>query len=473
MKLKNILYTLLFVGLFSSNALAQKGGYSIHISIDGISDTLAYLAFYMGDKIYVKDTAIVEKGALTFENDSDTLKGGVYILAGQASNKYFDFLINENTHFSLKTSIDNLVEEMEVENSPENALFYSYIARLNKAQEERITFDKLLERENTPKDSIAYAHKQLSLINERVDSIRNTMIETHKGTFFSSLIRSTIPAEIPPLPLLPDGSPDSSQLWYLYKSSFWDHYDLSDDKILRTPEFTKKVDNYFDNVVFQHPDSLSVAIDAFIAKTEGTEDLYKYLIWDLTFKYERPKIMGLDEVYVHMAKRYYESGIDTWNNPTVVKNIIDKAHKIEPLLLGKKAPNLILMDTLNNLVQLYQVKARYTLVFFWEPDCGHCKKEVPHTKKLYTDFKDKYDFQIYAVCCDTSFRKMKRYITKNQLNWINVNGYYSASGDFHDLYDVYSTPVMYLLDEEKKIVAKHLLSEDIQLLIEDLEKRKE
>ena len=56
---------------------------------------------------------------------------------------------------------------------------------------------------------------------------------------------------------------------------------------------------------------------------------------------------------------------------------------------------------------------------------------------------------------------MKRYIRENKLNWINVNGPRSLTWGYHDKYDIYSTPVMYLLDEEKKIIAKRLLTDQL------------
>jgi hypothetical protein len=62
--------------------------------------------------------------------------------------------------------------------------------------------------------------------------------------------------------------------------------------------------------------------------------------------------------------------------------------------------------------------------------------------------------------------------------WINVNGHLSLSGNYHTLYDIRSTPIMYLLDEEKKILTKFLLVDEISNVIrkreESLEKtRKE
>lgn len=50
---------------------------------------------------------------------------------------------------------------------------------------------------------------------------------------------------------------------------------------------------------------------------------------------------------------------------------------------------------------------------------------------------------------------MKKYIRANNMSWVNVNGFYSMTADFRELYDVHSSPVMYLLDGNKKIIAKN------------------
>lgn len=455
--------------LGSTTAFTQKPGYDIKVNINGINDTISYLAFYMGDKIYLQDTSIVENGAMIFEDSSDTLKGGMYIIAGQSNNKYLEFLVNENTHFSLTTTINDISGDMKVKGSPENELLYTYINFLSKEQQQMAPIHKLLANSKAPEDSISWAREQATLANEKVNTFRKKIITDNEGTFFSNFIKATIPPEIPPLPLLPDGTPDSTKLWYYYKSSFWDNYTLSDEKMIRTPEFNKKLETYFNDVVYQHPDSLNQAIDELIEKTIHAEDTYRYLIWYLTLKYEQSQIMGFDAVFVHMAKTYYESGIDTWSNRTVVQNIIDRANTLYPLLLGKKAPELMLLDTAGVLVSMHNIKAKYTIIFFWDTDCGHCKKEVPLLKDFYKNYKDIYNLEVYGVCCDTSFALMKKYMTEKQLPWINVNGYYSASGDFHDTYDIYSTPVMYLLNEEKEIIAKRLLTKDIQMFIERLE----
>jgi peroxiredoxin len=176
--------------------------------------------------------------------------------------------------------------------------------------------------------------------------------------------------------------------------------------------------------------------------------------------------MGFDAVFVYLADQYFAKGKASGMNQTVVDNILDRARILKPLLIGKPAPEMILLDTNEVPVALSRVKAKYTLIYFWDTDCSFCKKESPRLKAFYAEKSRIYDLEVYAVCIDTSFASWKKYIRENSLTWINVNGYLSLTQDFHDLYDVHSSPVMYLLDEKKTIIAKHILTDQIPEIIE-------
>jgi thiol-disulfide isomerase/thioredoxin len=114
---------------------------------------------------------------------------------------------------------------------------------------------------------------------------------------------------------------------------------------------------------------------------------------------------------------------------------------------------------------LYNIKARYTIIYFWEKDCGHCQKETTVLKAFYNESHDNLEVEVYAVCIDTSLIGWKKYIREKEMDWINVNGFLSLTPDFHNLYDVHSSPVMYLLDEKKNIIAKRILTEQIKEFI--------
>jgi peroxiredoxin len=138
-----------------------------------------------------------------------------------------------------------------------------------------------------------------------------------------------------------------------------------------------------------------------------------------------------------------------------------RVKEIEPILIGKPAPNMVMQDTSLILQSLNDVKAKYTIILFWDPDCGHCQKEVPKVVKFYNEKKSLFNLEVFAVCSDTNMVKMKKFIKKEKLSWINVNGPRSLTKNFHELYDINSTPVIFVLNENKEIIAKKLDEEQL------------
>jgi peroxiredoxin len=267
--------------------------------------------------------------------------------------------------------------------------------------------------------------------------------------------------EVPEIPTLPNGRKDSTFGYRYYKEHFWDGTDFTDDRLLRTPVFYNKLKKYYDMILVQTPDSIISGSDQLVEKTRPNHEMFKYLVWFATNHYENSEIMGFDKIFVHVTEKYYVTGQADWVNKTVLQNIIKKAMKIKPLLLGEKAPNMVMMDTNNQLVSLYNIDAKYLLILFWDPDCGHCEKEIPKIKEFYDQNKDKYGVEVFAVCSDTSVVKWKTAIKKKLMNWINVDGPRTLTGDYHELYDISTTPVIYFLNSRKEIIAKHLEADQL------------
>jgi thiol-disulfide isomerase/thioredoxin len=139
---------------------------------------------------------------------------------------------------------------------------------------------------------------------------------------------------------------------------------------------------------------------------------------------------------------------------------------LEPILLGKKVKNLVLEDTLGNFHPLYNVKAKYTVLLFWDPDCGHCQKVVPVVKELYEKVKTN-GVEVYAICTEAEMDKWKKYIREKKLEWINVADP-KIQNNFRYEFDISSTPQLYLLDENKNILLKKI---DVEVLANELAKR--
>jgi hypothetical protein len=454
--------------LFSAPILAYQNsdGYRITVHIAGSPDTLCYLASYYGDKTYLIDTAFLNvKGDFIFQGDT-TLPSGMYILAGEKKNKLFDFIITGQQTFRLATDTGDMTGHMKAKGSWENTLFFKYIQFIAKKKQEVSRYDSILNTIRDDYDSVKRYQIRIKKIDVEVKDYQNNLIFRNGDTFIARFMAASLEPQIPEYIFSRGGNTDSAAAFRYYKKHYWDNFDLKDDRLLRTPLFQEKFDGYFNRLVLQQPDSVMAEADKILAKCRVTSETYKYLLWHFITTSEKSNIMGMDAVFVHMVKKYIEPQHFDWLNETVRKNLIDRANVLNPLLIGKPAPLMILLDTNDVPVSLYNIRAKYTIVFFWEKDCGHCQKEMPVLKDFYNSSHDSLNFEVYAVCIDTSVTAWKSYIREHDLDWINVNGYRSLTPDFHDLYDIRSSPVMYLLDENKVIIAKRILTDQIRDILE-------
>ena len=152
-----------------------------------------------------------------------------------------------------------------------------------------------------------------------------------------------------------------------------------------------------------------------------------------------------------------------WVDTATLKNITDRAMLLKPLLIGTKAPALVLADTNGRFYSLHNLKSKYIILYFWDHNCGHCQKETPKLYEVYKKYKAQ-GVETFAVDIDRDRKKWIDYINKNQLHWLNVNDpNYHVS--FKQLYDIYSTPVIYILNEKKEIIAKRIGVEQVDEIL--------
>jgi thiol-disulfide isomerase/thioredoxin len=148
-------------------------------------------------------------------------------------------------------------------------------------------------------------------------------------------------------------------------------------------------------------------------------------------------------------------------------------------LIGEQAANLEMIDTEDKPTALYSVNADFTVVCFWDPNCGHCKTEVPRVDSIYRASWKNKGVKIFAVLTPENDANVKtewlKFITDNKIaDWSHAyqtkamidadNAAQKPS--FRQLYDVTSTPILYLLDKDKHIIGKKLTILQMNELLE-------
>ena len=467
---------LLFALLISAGLMAAEKNYKITVKLTGSADTALLLAHYYGTKQYLDDTAYRNKQGLFIFEGKEPLKDGMYIIAGTNKNKYFDFFLTGTQQMEFACDPTNVVNTMQIKGSDDNKAFYAYIKYLGTLQSKVEPLSNWMKNNPKPSDSTEIVKSQIEAIDKEAKSYIKNFYTSNPDYLSANFVKANNEPDYLQYITSPDGKIDSALMYPTYKAHFFDNFAFNDPRLIYTPVFAQKMDFYFDKLVVPVRDSLEKDIDRVMTLAYVNKDMETYMAWFLSLKYETSPLMGHDALFVYMVRKYLESGKVPYLYPEVKDNITKRVNTLEPLLLDKVAPNLILVDTNNYAHSLAAIKARYTLLFFWESTCGHCNAEMPKVIKFYEEFHKKYNLELYGVSTDTSLVKWKEYVKKNKLPWINVNGHWSVSGNYHTLYDIRSTPIMYLLDEDKRILTKFLLTDDISGIIikreEALEKSK-
>ena len=462
-----ILFLLFFVSNKSISAVANNG-YKIKITVAGIKDTMCYLAYYYGDKQYIRDSSMANsKGEFTFTGKEE-LPGGIYLVV-LPGKRFFEIIVDKDQAFSWEAEMDKLDDFnfMKTSGSEDNSLFLDYtkFITIRGKNSERLKKNSASAKENGDSLLVNSIKDSMMVNDKQVLDYKKDFVKKHPDSFLTIVFKGMFDPDIPEIPVLSNGRPDSTFRFRFYKQHFWDNIDFSDDRIVRTPVYHNKLKNYIMTLTLQTPDSIIAAADMLIERSRGAKELFKYTVWFVTYNYETSNIMGMDEVFVHMAEKYYMTKEAFWVDEATLYRITDRAMTTKPLLLGRKAPNLVLKDLHGKYQSLHDVDAKYTIVVFWNPDCGHCKKEMPVLDSLYLQVHKK-GVEVYAVCAESELDKWRDYIKEHNLNWINVSDSTFQSG-FKKLYDIQSTPIIYILDSKKQIIAKKISAEQAGEILEN------
>jgi protein-disulfide isomerase len=190
--------------------------------------------------------------------------------------------------------------------------------------------------------------------------------------------------------------------------------------------------------------------------------------------------MGQDKVYVALFEKYIASNQADWFTEKQRTYLFDRGYYLMANQLGMQAANINLVDTLEKPVSVYGIKGDYTVICFWDPTCGHCKEVVPRLDSFFQQKWKQRGVQLLGIMSDGGKQAWVEYIREHKLNgWIHAyeteamkKALYDANQpNFRQLYDVITTPVLYLLDKDKRIIAKKLTFDQIDNVID--QKRKQ
>lgn len=459
--------------LLAGASFAGKA-YHIKVKLRDTKDTTIFLCHYYGvTSPYKRDSAKLVNGIAEFSSSDSSFAGGIYMIFLPGKNTEFDMLLNKGDDISVIADAKDFSRGVVFKNSPENDRFENYVDYLAGYGKQQKELQDELGKATTLKDTENIRARSADLV-KGLENYRMDYVSHYPGTLLSNIFNAMKQPEVPKGDhFLEDGKTKDSVFAYnYYKSHFWDGFNLRDDRLIYTPLYDARLDEYFNKLVVPHPDSVEREADMLLQKTKGTRDLFKYSLWWLTRYAENSKIMGMDEVFVYLVENYYMKGDAYWLKPDELQKYIDRAFKIAPNLLYHVAPEIQLDNVMTKKAErLSAVDAPYTLVIFYSPDCGHCQHEMPLLDSLYTAVLKARGIKVFTISTESTREKINDFIRKNHMEtWTNTWDP-ENHGNWRSMYDVYSTPTIYLLDKQKKIIGKRIDHTNITKVMEGYEKK--
>ena len=228
-----------------------------------------------------------------------------------------------------------------------------------------------------------------------------------------------------------------SSLGFTQNAHFWDGIEAFDGPTDDNPVLAAQLDFYFDKLIAPLPDSITMEIDRLIGRTNYNTNLRDFILWHLLEKYRHPEYMSQDQVFVYLYDQYYSQLEIKDLNEINLALIREKAERLRRLALFNTAPNIQLNDS----VDLQSIASKFTVLFFYDHDCDVCQQE---RRDLDSVTSQHPDITVLAIDMNSDD--------------VHIDMLY-------DLYDIETTPLIYVLDSDKRIIAKKIRAKQIPLVL--------
>jgi thiol-disulfide isomerase/thioredoxin len=452
----------------------SQTGYNIKLTLKSYQNSQVYLGYYYGKVKAVADSAILDANSNCTFKGKEKLPGGIYFIVSPKKEILFEVLIDQQQDFSIAADSAPTPGNIKFVNSPDNTLFQSYtpyVARKGKEiADEQAKFSTAKNKQDSAK-----IIDEIKKTNQEIQDYRGDIIKKYPGSLLTVLFNALKEPVVPTIDKQPGKKYDSLFAYHYFKAHYWDSVSFTDDRLVRTPIFEPKLEKYFKDLVPPVADSINREVDWMLLYSRTNKEMFKFLMVHFVQKYINPEYMGQDAVFVHIFEKFINTGQADFFTDKYRKYINDRAYSLMANLIGQPAPNLEMVDSLNKPKPLFGVDAKFIVVCFWDPTCSHCKELVPKLDSIYEAKWKNEGVKIYGVMTDGGKENWIKFIKDHNLkDWVHVyetREQHDAIANnnqpsYKQLYDVYQTPTLFLLDKDKHIIAKKLTYEQFDEVID-------
>lgn len=369
-----------------------------------------------------------------------------YRLEGET---FVDFFYNkENISFIFNP--DYPKESIAFTQSSENSLYKKYITDISEVQQKLDSIQVAVLQ--NPKLNLKEAYKAAYT---KVNTVQNKYVVLSKDKYVAPFIIAS--ARSNPSEILNSVNLYLSNL----KNTFFNKLDFSNKELVNSSFLTNRIldyifyINYSDDIKKQQS-LYKTSIETVLSKIKS-EPYKRDIIQFLIEQFEASKNL---EIIDYLFEKHYNK---------LSQSLQDSNFKNEKQLLfaaevGRIAPDFSWSENGRNLKLSTLNDAETYVLVFWSTSCSHCLREIP---QLYTFMKTKPNMKVIAFALENDSFAWQQYSRANLKGWHNVLGLNKWENETARTYQVFSTPSYFVLDKNKKIIAKPYEIKDVKEILDN------
>jgi thiol-disulfide isomerase/thioredoxin len=429
---------------------ALQSQHKIEGILKGADKSLTWAILYQvkGEKLYFVQNTKIKQQKFTFIVPETIPKGMYRIVYRTKGRGYIDFILNqENVRFSFYPNDSEGTGVFEV--SKENSLYQNYLTAMLSVQYQIDSLQTVYFRVRSQASEKAYKQtlENLKKVQDRFEKESKGMVAYH---FIKASQRFNMETIV-----------ENPQTYMQsIKNHFFEHIDFENSTLQASPFLMDRTRDFVFHINYSQRREIQErlymeAID-YVLKLPKLATLKRDLIEVLITDF-----LSLEEVGMvkYLLQEHFSLLAVQLQDKDFKKEILAKL----ALSIGGMAPE-IEWEEKGVKKQLSKLNTeKRTLVVFWSTGCSHCQRELP---ELYQYLKSKKNIAVVAVALEENPKKWKK-IVKNFIGWHHVLGLEKWENKIARSFDVVGTPAYFLLNTEKRILAKPAKIKD---LVRELEK---
>jgi hypothetical protein len=179
-----------------------------------------------------------------------------------------------------------------------------------------------------------------------------------------------------------------------------------------------------------------------------------------------------DSVFIHLFEKHIAPKKYSWLTEDQRQMISEKAYYLMGKMIGSPATDIQLPNFQGQATSLYNIKSNYTILAFWDPTCSHCRETLPKLDSMYRTQWKRKGISVFGFGSESEGKigDWTNYIEKHHLqDWTNVyntqeenrNRVMKGLKAYPEIYDVWYYPSFFVLDKNKRFMAKKLTFEQM------------